>query len=197
MPIPKPKSKESDSDFVSRCMGDSVMLDDYPDKDQRSAVCYAQIEKAAKSVAKAEYNIVDDGTDEPWIHIRETDEYYRVRLREPGDFDEESFVTVDFDTTAGIKAVMGKLMDEDTLTVQALMFPKDKYSLEETQTWCREHAETMGMEKREKAQRKKDEGISSTCKVSKDFRKALGLPDISGSTAPSSSEAGRRIYSKE
>lgn len=40
MPIPKPKTGESRSNFMSRCMGDKTMTDEY-DNDQRLAVCNA------------------------------------------------------------------------------------------------------------------------------------------------------------
>lgn len=39
MPIPKPKSKETENEFVSRCMSNPVMESEYPDKQQRYAVC--------------------------------------------------------------------------------------------------------------------------------------------------------------
>lgn len=41
MPIPKPTSNESESDFMDRCMSDQVMLDEY-DQEQRAAVCLSQ-----------------------------------------------------------------------------------------------------------------------------------------------------------
>ena len=42
MPIPKPKKDEKKDDFISRCMGDDVMNTEYPDQDQRMAVCSTQ-----------------------------------------------------------------------------------------------------------------------------------------------------------
>lgn len=49
MPIPTPQKKtESKQDFISRCMGDKVMNDDYDDQKQRAAVCYSQWEKHKK-----------------------------------------------------------------------------------------------------------------------------------------------------
>ncbi len=39
MPIPSPKSGESEDGFVSRCMGNKSMKSDFPDRDQRLAVC--------------------------------------------------------------------------------------------------------------------------------------------------------------
>jgi hypothetical protein len=38
MPIPKPKSGESQSDFLKRCMSDNIMVNEY-DQEQRVAVC--------------------------------------------------------------------------------------------------------------------------------------------------------------
>jgi hypothetical protein len=40
MPIPKPKTGEKQAEFVNRCMANPTMKSEYPDKDQRLAVCY-------------------------------------------------------------------------------------------------------------------------------------------------------------
>jgi len=39
MPLPKPKTDESQDDFMDRCMANDVMNSEYPDNDQRYAVC--------------------------------------------------------------------------------------------------------------------------------------------------------------
>jgi len=41
MPIPKPRKDEEKDEFISRCMGDDVMVQEYPDRTQRIAVCYS------------------------------------------------------------------------------------------------------------------------------------------------------------
>ena len=48
MPLPVPKKSESKDDFISRCMGNETMKDEYPDNDQRLAVCYSQWKKKEK-----------------------------------------------------------------------------------------------------------------------------------------------------
>lgn len=45
MPIPKPKKGEDKDSFISRCMSDDTMQKEYPDKEQRMAVCISQTEK--------------------------------------------------------------------------------------------------------------------------------------------------------
>ena len=40
MPVPKPKDGETKKEFISRCMGNDTMLEEYPDNKQRAAVCY-------------------------------------------------------------------------------------------------------------------------------------------------------------
>lgn len=40
MPLPKPNAGESQDDFISRCMGNETMKDDFADNDQRLAVCF-------------------------------------------------------------------------------------------------------------------------------------------------------------
>ena len=42
MPLPTPTSEESKNEFVARCMSDSKMQGEYPDAQQRIAVCIAQ-----------------------------------------------------------------------------------------------------------------------------------------------------------
>lgn len=42
MPLPKPKTDESQQDFMERCMADDTMTSEYPRSDQRMAVCTSQ-----------------------------------------------------------------------------------------------------------------------------------------------------------
>jgi len=42
MPIPQPTPKESENDFISRCMSDEKMKSEYTDEAQRYAVCASQ-----------------------------------------------------------------------------------------------------------------------------------------------------------
>jgi hypothetical protein len=45
MPLPKPKAGESRKDFMQRCMSDSTATSEFPNTDQRLAVCSAQFKK--------------------------------------------------------------------------------------------------------------------------------------------------------
>ena len=47
MPLPTKRSDETPDDFISRCMGDEVMVAEYGDAEQRMAVCRAQVELSA------------------------------------------------------------------------------------------------------------------------------------------------------
>lgn len=49
MPLPKPRSKEKKSAFVSRCI--SEIAEEYKDNKQRVAICYSQFDEAKKSKA--------------------------------------------------------------------------------------------------------------------------------------------------
>ena len=42
MPIPKPKAREKMTEFLGRCMTDATMEQEYPNKNQRIAVCARQ-----------------------------------------------------------------------------------------------------------------------------------------------------------
>jgi hypothetical protein len=52
MPIPKPGKGEQQSAFISRCMGNAVMVKEYPDGKQRAAVCHSQWRKKMKFKCK-------------------------------------------------------------------------------------------------------------------------------------------------
>jgi len=53
MPMPKPKTDESKKDFLQRCMGDPVMVEDYDDEKQRYAICNSLWDKDEnKSIKK-------------------------------------------------------------------------------------------------------------------------------------------------
>lgn len=52
MPIPTPRKGEEENDFISRCMGDDTMKDEYPDDKQRTAVCYNSWREAGGSCAE-------------------------------------------------------------------------------------------------------------------------------------------------
>lgn len=50
MPIPQKQPNENDEQFMERCMGDEVMVRDYPERGQRYAVCKTQIQNTNMKV---------------------------------------------------------------------------------------------------------------------------------------------------
>jgi hypothetical protein len=50
MPIPTPNEKEDNKKFISRCMSDEVMKKDYPENQQRIAICLGQTKKSKSSL---------------------------------------------------------------------------------------------------------------------------------------------------
>jgi hypothetical protein len=45
MPLPKPTPKENKKEFVMRCMSDETMVKEFPETDQRLAVCSSTYEE--------------------------------------------------------------------------------------------------------------------------------------------------------
>ena len=45
MPLPTPSKNETQDDFISRCMSNETMKEDFPDNKQRVAVCFSQWKK--------------------------------------------------------------------------------------------------------------------------------------------------------
>lgn len=48
MPIPQPNKTENKKEFVMRCMSDETMNKEFPDTDQRLAVCSTTYEENLK-----------------------------------------------------------------------------------------------------------------------------------------------------
>jgi len=61
MPLPKPRKKETEQEFVSRCMGDEMMRNDFKDQKQRAAVCYSQFKVREKMKGEASWDDVRRG----------------------------------------------------------------------------------------------------------------------------------------
>ena len=74
MPMPSPKGKEKQSDFISRCMGDNTMGKDFENQKQRAAVCYSQWEKA-----KASADVVLGSHDDEMLIFNEAAQKYNAK----------------------------------------------------------------------------------------------------------------------
>lgn len=59
MPMPKPETGESQDDFIQRCMGDDMMRQDYPDSEQRSAVCHTQWKEREAMPSEDKAKVID------------------------------------------------------------------------------------------------------------------------------------------
>jgi hypothetical protein len=69
-------------------------------------------------------------------HIRE----HACRLREPGDFEADSFRRVSRDHEGKkYDVIMGRLKGEDSLTEQAYRYAKDAWEADDARAHCQEH----------------------------------------------------------
>jgi len=50
MPLPTPNRYEDEESFMSRCMADDIMVEDFEDEKQRLAVCQTQFEENRKNI---------------------------------------------------------------------------------------------------------------------------------------------------
>lgn len=60
MPLPKPRKNEKQDDFISRCMSNEEAKKDFPDQDQRVAVCHTQWRNKNKSISERLSELKDD-----------------------------------------------------------------------------------------------------------------------------------------
>jgi HK97 family phage prohead protease len=77
-----------------------------------------------------------------------TENYIRLRQRDPNDFVQDSFRTITISEEKGIKAVIGKLKSDPngSTHIQSYLFDKDKWTVEEAQAWVREHKDGKDIE---------------------------------------------------
>lgn len=73
------------------------------------------------------------------IDIEKVQKYHRFRVIEPEDFERTSFRVIDIDKEAGIRAVVGKLLEKTSMTIQSYLFATDKWTVEEARTWMKDH----------------------------------------------------------
>ena len=57
MPLPERKEGEPRETFISRCMGDSVMNNEYPDQSQRSAVCMSKAMEDLNTIEAMDFQL--------------------------------------------------------------------------------------------------------------------------------------------
>jgi len=87
-----------------------------------------------------------------------TENTIRIRVRDPGDFEDDSFRTINIGaSTQGIKATVGRLKGENTMTIQSYVFDKEKWTVEDAQAWVDEHKKDDVPEMEEKIRKLTDE----------------------------------------
>jgi len=74
-----------------------------------------------------------------------TDDYIRVRIRNPDLFKDDSFRTIWMSKDDGIKAIVGKFKDEsdDSTHVQAVLFDKEKWTVDKAKQWVEDHKDDL------------------------------------------------------
>lgn len=87
MPIPSPNKDEDRKSFMSRCMGDSKMNEEYPDSKQRVAVCMSKACEGMDTIAQVDFKFYFEeyGSEEELTE----DNFYVPTEAEYEDFGEE------------------------------------------------------------------------------------------------------------
>lgn len=74
--------------------------------------------------------------------IEQTDNFYRARQIDPERFEDDTFRTISLGD--GIKAVVGRLKGEEKTTVQTILFPVERYDMDQVQDWLKKHRSKFG-----------------------------------------------------
>jgi len=92
--------------------------------------------------ATAVINAKDLGGSEAKPEPEESENVIRVRVKSPSLFEKDSFKTITVGAKGkGIKAIVGKLKGETTMTIQSYIFDKSKWSKADAVAWVKEHGD--------------------------------------------------------
>lgn len=106
--------------------------------------CHPSREQAQEQIAAIwanEGKQTEDGGPSEAKPIEENENSIRVRVRNPGDFQEGTFRTIDIDKGKGIQAVLGRLKGETSTTIQTYIFDKTRWDKERATAWVKDHEE--------------------------------------------------------
>jgi len=71
-----------------------------------------------------------------------TEDYIRVKIKDPTTCQKEYFSMITISRTKGIKAVLGRLKGQTSTIVQSYLFTKERWTEKEAQEWTNEHRGT-------------------------------------------------------
>jgi ATP-dependent Clp protease protease subunit len=91
MPIPTPNKGEKEQDFIDRCMGNETMKTDYPERDQRYAICLRSWEKehGTSDMKNFSHNNTVSDSEPSWGGVDKTS-LPRIAFADQGEADKKS-----------------------------------------------------------------------------------------------------------
>lgn len=96
----------------------------------------------AKLIKNAVGDVVMISPDRSGLRFPYPNEH-AARIRDPGDFQADSFRSKDLPKPEGgkgsVRMILGRLKGETTMTVQAYRFPADLYTVAEAKQWLKDN----------------------------------------------------------
>jgi len=112
---------------------------------------------------------------------------HACRLRDPGDFEDDSFRRVNGDRESNgksIDVIYGKLEDEDSMAEQAYRYPDDEWSVSQAEDHCEEH-DGIEFEPSENEEESIDEALEEARNLLED-----GIARLDGGSRETTSDSG-------
>lgn len=113
--------------------GGAVLFDTNPAFPEAEIMEFSNKENRVLEFAK----VIEEEIEESKVEI--TEDYIRIRQKEPSEFDEKTFRTITLSEKEGIKAVVGRLKGQKTTTLQTYLFDKSKWTVKEVKEWIKKH----------------------------------------------------------
>lgn len=129
--------------------GGALLFDTQPAFPEAEVIEFSKYKNKVLEFAKVIEETIIPEEEEGKIDI--TENYIRIRQKNPSKFEEDSFRTIVISKSKGIKAVIGRLKGKTTTTVQSYLFDKDKFTESEAKKWVEEHKGSEVVEEMEEA----------------------------------------------
>lgn len=114
--------------------GGAILLDTVPAFPDAEVLEFSTKKNHILEFAKL---IEEDDIEESRIDI--TEQYIRIRQKEPSEFEEKSFRTIILSKSKGVHAIIGVIKGEKSTTIQSYLFEKTKFSTKEAKDWVKKH----------------------------------------------------------
>ena len=137
--------RESERGLDATCYPPIIRNDEGKGIDIKNTEEDDEVPDDKKGIEKENYNMSMEDLESSF-KPRITENYIRLRQRDPKEFEKNYFRTVTISEKDKIKAIVGRLMGKKTTTIQSYLFDKNSWTVKDAQNWVKTKTEQSELE---------------------------------------------------